>query len=827
MTDIERVRNLLEQGRYAESAARCERLLRVRPQHAPAMELLGMARIGMGRLGEGVECLQYAAALEPNDARLLMRLGEVLMRCGEGARAAAAFARAIERCGPTPQLLYNLGAAQQRCGDSAAAIDSYRQCLALDPRVVEAHNNLGTLLDESGCYGEAMECFAAALEYRPGYLRALTNLGKVQRQAGQAAAALATLEAALAAAPDHAAAAANLAATLLDLGRIEEALGAARRAVAADPGLAEAHFNLGRALCLRGERDAALTSLRQATILKPQHADAQALLGQELLQEGKCPEAIGHLERALAAKPGLADAHVLLGCALFRVERSQEALGCFSRALEIDPCHTRAHLLSSWAHEMLNQYPQALASCERAAQLAPGDPEILSTVLNCCIRTFAWQRAAEVMQRIRELPGGLAATNPFVLLGASDDPAEQLEASRGWGGRMMLGREPLPGLRSYDHPRIRIAYLSRDFYNHATSLLAAELFELHDRAAFEIVGVSYGPDDGSAVRARIAAACDEFLDVRLSSDREIARALREREIDIAVDLKGYTSWARTEILAYRPAPIQVSFLGYPGTMGVGLVDYLIADRCVIPEEERRYYSESIVYLPDCYQVNDRQRPLQTGAPRRSELGLPDERFVFACFNNAWKISAPVFAVWMRLLQAVPGSVLWLLDAGPWACERLRSEAHARGVAPERLVFCPRVSFALHLARQRLADLFLDTTPVNAHTTASDALWMGLPVVSCAGRSFAARVAASLLHAAGLGELATGSLEEYEQLALSLARDRTRLAALRAHLERKRLAVPLFDTPAYCRHLEAAYRRMCAQQRAGLAAQTFSIERATR
>ena len=823
MTDIERVRNLLEQGRYAESAARCERLLRARPMHAPAMELLGMARIGMGDLGEGVAYLQHAAALEPEDASRLVRLGEVLMRCGEAARAASAFTRAIDRSGPTPQLFYNLGAARQKAGDSVGAIDSYRRCLALDPRIVEAHNNLGTLLDDSGRYDEAIECFKQALEYRPGYVRALTNLGKVQRQAGRAVESVATLESALAAAPGHAAALANLAAALVDLNRLEEAQAAARRAIAAEPRLAEAHFNLGRALCLRGEREAALASLREATTLKPGLADAQTLLGQELLQEGKCPEAIGHLERAVAGNTGLADAHVLLGCALFRVERPQDALASFQRALELDPRHMRAHLLSSWAHETLNQYLEATASCEQAAALAPDDPEILSTLLNCCIRTFAWQRASEVLQHIRALPEGLEHTNPFVLLGASDDPAEQLRASRGWGSRMMHGREPLPGLRSYDHPRIRVAYLSRDFYHHATSLLAAELFELHDRAAFEIFGVSYGPADDSPIRARIVQACDEFMDVRLSSDREVARALREREIDIAVDLKGYTSWARTEILAYRPAPIQVNYLGYPGTMGVGLVDYLIADTCVIPEEQRSCYSESIVYLPDCYQVNDRRRTVSSEVPLRSDAGLPDEAFVFCSFNNSWKITAAVFEVWMRLLHAVPGSVLWLLDAGPGS-ERLRSEARARGIAPERLVFGPRLGFEPHLARHRLADLFLDTIPVNAHTTASDALWMGLPVVTCAGRSFAARVAASLLRAAGLEELNTGSLADYERLALALAQNPAHLSAIRARLERTRHATPLFDTPAFCRHLEAAYRRMHARHRSGAPPESFSVER---
>ena len=823
MSEIERARSLLEQGRYAESAARCEQLLRERPLHAPTVELLGMARIGMGQLGEGVECLQYAAALEPADPGALVRLGDVLMRCGEAARAAAAFTRAIERSRPTPRLLYNLGAARQKSGDMAGAIESYRQCLSLDPRIVEAHNNLGTLLDQSGRYQEAIECFQQALTYRPDYERALTNLGKLQRQAGRAAEAVATLERALALAPEHAAALGNLAAALIDLNRLDEALAAARRALERDPRLAEAHFNVGRVLCLRGEREAALASLRQATALKPDF-DAQALLAQELLQEGRCAEAIPHLESCVAAKPEMADARVLLGTAQFRAERPLDAIASFDRAVELDPAHMRAHLLRSWAFEMLDRYPEATTACERAAALAPEDPEVLSTLLNCCIRTFEWRRAPEVLERLRALPGGLERVNPFILLGASDEPAEQLRASRGWGERMMNGRAPLPGLRSYGHPRIRVAYLSHDFYVHATSILIAELFALHDRASFEIFGVSYGPDDGSPIRKRIAASCDEFMDVRLLSDREIARALREREIDILVDLKGYTSWARSEILAYRPAPIQVSYLGYPGTMGCSLVDYLIADDCVIPEAERRFYSESIVHMPGCYQVNDRRRPLDLPAPRRSEVGLPDDAFVFCSFNNGWKITAPVFDVWMRLLRAVPDSVLWLLEGGPWTAERLRAEASARGVAPERLVFCGRLSYEPHLARHRLADIFLDTLPVNAHTTASDALWMGLPVVTCAGRGFAARVAASLLRSAGLSELIACSLPQYEQLALELARDRPRLCALRAQLERGRETQPLFDTPSFCRHLEAAYRRMCARHAGGEPPESFTIER---
>jgi protein O-GlcNAc transferase len=827
MSDIERVQRLLEQGRYGESAARCERLLSARPLHADALELLGVARIGMGRVPEGIVCLENAAALNPGKPGVLERLGEALLRCGQAQRAADAFRRAIERGAPSATLLYNLGLAQQSAQDSAGAMDSYRRCLALNPQLAEAHNNLGTLLDLAGRPTEAIDCFNAALTCRPDYVRALTNLGKVQRQVGHAAEAIDTLEKALAAAPDHPPALGNLAAALADLERPDEAAERARRAIELEPRIAEAHFHLGRALLARGEAEAAIASLREAVTLKPDLTDAQVLLAHTLLQDGRLAAAMQQLYRAIAVKSELSDLHVLLGIALFRAERVEEAIASLDRALAIDPGCLKAHLFRSWALQYLNRFMDAAQSCEQAAALVRDDPEIMSSLLVCYTRTCDWQRAAQQLQRIREAPQGLEGANPFVLLGLSDDPAEQLRAARGWGAHLLSGREPLGATVRYDHRRIRIAYLSSDFYNHATSFLIAELFELHDRAAFEIFAASFGPDDQSAIRSRIAAACNEFMDVRGSSDREIARALREREIDILVDLKGYTAWARAEILAYRPAPVQVNYLGYPGTMGVSLVDYLIADRFLIPADERRFYSESIVYLPDSYQANDRRRAAAAANSARGDWGLPDDAFVFCSFGNAWKITEPVFEVWMRLLQAIPGSVLWLLDGNQWSDVKLRAEALRAGVEPGRLVFSPRAASAVHLERHRHADLFLDTIPVNAHTSASDALWCGVPVVTCAGRSFAARVAGSLLHAVRSGELIAASLEEYEQLACALAQDRSRLRRIRARLLRDREILPLFDTPVFCRHLESAYQRMWAMQQRGEAPRDITIERAAR
>jgi protein O-GlcNAc transferase len=370
---------------------------------------------------------------------------------------------------------------------------------------------------------------------------------------------------------------------------------------------------------------------------------------------------------------------------------------------------------------------------------------------------------------------------------------------------------------------VRIAYLSADFHRHATAYLMAELFERHDRSRFEIIGVSFGVDDKSEMRKRLVAAFDQFYDVRRKSDEEVAKLLHDRQVDIAIDLKGYTTDSRPGFLAYRPTPIQASYLGFPGTMGAEFIDYIIADETVVPFEHQPFYAEKIVHLPDCYQVNDTKRKIAERMPTRQEVELPEEGCVFCCFNNNWKITPEVFGVWMRLLHAVEGSVLWLLGDNESAERNLRKEAQARGIDPARLVFAGRLPLEDHLARHRLADLFLDTLPYNAHTTASDALWVGLPVVTRLGESFAGRVAASLLNAIGLPELVTHSIEDYEALALRLAKDPSLLEGYRNRLATNRLTHPLFDTDRFRRHIEAAYLQMWEIWQRGEQPRSFAVE----
>jgi predicted O-linked N-acetylglucosamine transferase (SPINDLY family) len=406
----------------------------------------------------------------------------------------------------------------------------------------------------------------------------------------------------------------------------------------------------------------------------------------------------------------------------------------------------------------------------------------------------------------------------------SGSAALQRRAAEIWVRERCPTNPMLPAIpkRARDE-RIRIGYFSADYHDHATSYLIAGMFEMHDRSRFEVIAFSFGPDSSGAMRARIKAACDEFIEVRDKSDSEVALLARDLQIDVAVDLKGFTDGNRVGIFALRAAPLQVSYLGYPGSLGANYMDYLIADHTLIPQESRRHYTEKIVYLPGSYQANDAKRAIADRAFTRAELGLPAAGFVFCCFNNNYKIMPDTFDRWMRILERVPGGVLWLLADNPTAVANLRREAARRNVSPERLVFAGRIDLPEHLARHRAADLFIDTWPCNAHTTASDALWAGLPVLTCAGEGFASRVAASLLTAIGLPELIVSTADHYEELAVQLATDRQHLTEIKQRLAENRLTAPLFDTQRYTLQIEAAYTKLYERCQANLPAEHIHIE----
>ena len=698
-------------------------------------------------------------------------------RAGDRDGAGAALARLAEAAHRDADLHYNCAVLAGALGRPELEERFYRAALAVNPGDGAARNNLGNLLRRAGRLEEALAELDRAIAAAAGEPYFFHNRGLVLQGLGRAEAALADQARALALRADYAEAHAARGTVLAGGGRHEEALACLEEAVRLDPGLAEAWTERGNALAGLDRFAEALASYERAAALDPRAPRPLALAGVALMALGRCEEALVRQRRALALAPDAAVVRRDMGLAQEQLGRLEEAAECYARALALDP----------------------------TLDYVAGD--LFSARLHAC----DWRDYAA---QVRRLEAGVAAgrrvVGPFKFVAVSDDPALQLACARTF---VADKHPPAPAAaaprtgRARSGGPIRIAYLSADFREHATAQLAAGLFEAHDRPAFEITALSFGPAARDAMRGRLAAAFDRFVEVGERSDREVAGLVRDAGIDIAVDLKGFTRDYRPGIFALRPAPVQAGFLGYPGTTGAGYIDYIVADRTVIPEHRRDCYAERVVYLPDSYQPNDSKRALPERAPARSAAGLPEAGFVFCAFNQSYKIVPPVFERWMRALGAVPGSVLWLLEGNAAATRNLRQAAADRGVAPARLVFAPRVAPAEHLARQRLADLFLDTLPVNAHTTASDALWVGLPVLTCAGEAFAGRVAASLLHAIGAPDLVARSLDEYERMAIALARDPERLAAIRARVAGNRTTHPLFDTARFTRHLEAAYRTM--------------------
>jgi protein O-GlcNAc transferase len=575
------------------------------------------------------------------------------------------------------------------------------------------------------------------------------------------------------------------------------------------PQHADAHYNLGALYQASRQPLLAIESYRRALALNPEYPAAYINLGSALLELKRYDEAIDCYRKLLVVRPDHIDAYNNLGFVLQDMRRYDEAIECYRKALEIDPNYAAAWNNLGNIYQAQHRLSEAIECYRRLLTLQPDHPNALGMLADCELKACNWSETERLKdQVIAHVRQQKTLISPFTLLGYSDSPAEQLQCAQTLlRHKIPVLPKPLCGSERYRRDRIRVAYLSADFDRHATAYLMAELFELHDRNRFEVIGISFGPDDQSAMRARLVMAFDRFHDVRALSDADAAKLVRSLEVDIAVDLKGHTQDARPGIFAWRPAPIQVSYLGYPGTTGADFIDYVVADKWVLPFDQQPFYSEKIVHLPDCYQVNDGKRTIAPGTPGRAECGLPEQGFVFCCFNGNYKITPEVFAIWMRLLKKVDGSVLWLLRDNDIAERNLKRAAQAAGVDAARLVFAPRAPLEHHLARHRLADLFIDTLPVNAHTTASDALWAGLPVLTCIGKAFAGRVAASLLYTIGLPELVTDDLMQYENAALQLAGDPQRLLALRARLQQNRNSSALFDTDRYRRHLEIAYRMM--------------------
>jgi predicted O-linked N-acetylglucosamine transferase (SPINDLY family) len=719
--------------------------------------------------------------------------------------------------------LHMLGVVRRQQGRHDEASALIGQAIALAPSAA-AYSNLGLALHDAGRHHDALASFDRSLALRPDAPHVLANRGHTLRALRRDDEALASYERAIALAPDNADAHYHRANALLALARHAEAAAGYERALALAPDLAAASNNRGIALLGLGRHADALASFDAALRVAPRNAEVLNNRGNALQALRRMDDALASYDLALACKAGYADPLVNRGNVLRGENRHAEALASYERALAIAPDHVEGLVCRGHALRAAGRADEAVQCFARVARLAPDYPYLAGHLLYARMACCDWTDYQASVDAIgRDARAGRKSAEPFGHIACATSSRDMLEGARTYAADLYpAAAVPLWRRERHADRRIRLGYLCGEFRQQATSILMAELFERHDRERFELYAFDSGWDDGSALRARIVQAFDRFVPIDRNSDVEAATMIRDLGIGILVNLNGYFGRARQGVFALRPAPIQVNYLGFPGTIGADYIDYLIADRHVIPPGEDDCYVERIVRLPDCYQVNDARRAIAAEAGTRAEAGLPDAGFVFCSFNNNYKITPDVFAVWMRLLASVEGSVLWLLHDNAVATANLQRAASARGVAPERLVFAPRVDLDRHLARHRHAGLFLDTLPCNAHTTASDALWAGLPLLTCAGTTFPGRVAASLLHAIGLPDLVTRNLGEYEALARALAGSPERLAALRATLARHRGTHPLFDTDRFRHHIEAAYATMHERDRRGLPPAAFDV-----
>jgi protein O-GlcNAc transferase len=822
---VQQALGLHRQGRLFEAEALYGSVLARRPEHFEASYLLGMLKMQQGQPMQALPLIEAAVKIKPFAPEALTGLAAVLASLGRPAEALAAYDRLIKLRPGDPDALYNRGVVLANLGRPTDALASYDKALTLRRDHVPSLFNKANLLAARGEYDKARATYDALLASAPDHVDALTDRGNVLAKLGRPAEALASFERALAIHPAHLNALNNRGNMLKEEGRCEEALVMFDRALAVDPRNAATLNNRANVLTELERHEEAVATFDRALALAPNDPELLFNRACALEQLRRFEDALADLDRSLAARPDSAKALHNRGNILAALRRPEDAIASYERALALEPdradtLHNRGNVLTT-----LGRHAQAITDYQRAFALDPHDPRAFDSLSFAHLTICNWEEVARLAPHaengLRGNGGPASLTYPLYYFG---NEAYQLAAARAYlKANCPPVRAPLPARSASQPNKLRIAYLSSDFRFHPVATAIAELLERHDRASFEIVGVSFGRDDGSEIRSRIVQAFDSFHDAVDKSAREVAELLRGLDVHIAVDLNGVTRGWRPDVLAHRGAPIQVLYLGYPGTTGAPFIDYVLADATVLPLDQQPFFAETIVHLPDCYHPNDTTRSL-SAAPERSELGLPPGAFVFCCFNQSHKISAANFEVWMRLLARIDGSVLWLSHMNEFAMDNLRRAAMDRGIDSARVIFAPRLDrIEDHLARHRHADLFLDTLPYNAHSTAIDALWAGLPVVTCAGSAFPGRVGASLLRSAGLPELVTHDLEDYEALAARLASDASLLQGIRRRLEENRATQPLFDMDRLRRHIEAAYLTMWDIHARGEAPRHFQVE----
>jgi predicted O-linked N-acetylglucosamine transferase (SPINDLY family) len=843
--------------RYQEAMAACEAILAVEARNRAAHELFALACLGMGRPQLAAEHLVRATDFAPEDLELRLLGATALVRADRGQEALQLLRRCAAQRPGDPRVAFQLAVTLQGVGEPEEAIRNYRIAVRLAPGRAEIHNNLGAVLAQQGQHDEARRSYESALRADPGYVRAYNNLGKLLQEMGRSKEAVTQYQQALSRQPAYPEALTNLGVAYRDLGRLAESVDCHRQAIALRENLVAPHYNLGNVL-LAMRRPEAISSFERAVALNPgfidawvklgtalagfkrhqpaieafrsalrifpQHPECRWELGNALADAGEFPEALAIFESLLREDPREATLYfncgrvlMLSGLLTASPARFAEAARRFQGALDLAPGYALARVNLAMALGFSGQTSEARAHVERAVQ---DDPDL----------KFGWcrlphQRASIAdwrdheahTQRLAQLAEvEEASVDPWLILNFIDDPFLQQRCAR-VHTRTLLGPriEFPPASRNRVAGPLRVAYLSMDFREHPLGFSIVELLERHDRSRVDPIAIAYGPGDSGGTRSRISAAVSVFCVAEGWTDLQIAQRIRDLDVDIVVDLAGLVGEGRPQILAQRPAPLQVSYLGYAGTTGAEWMDYVLADQYVIPPALLEAFDESVIWLPESFFPSDTTVPIAGGDQTRAQAQLPEAAVVYCCFNQFERISPRQFDSWMNILRAVPGSVLWLRaggkESGAEAEDNLRREAATRDVDPQRLIFAPVLGSRLaHLQRHRLADLFLDTYPYNSHSTARDALWAGLPVLTRSGHGMASRVAGSLLTALGMPELIVGGVEDYEALAIALGREPARIRALKAKLAVQRSDAALFNTQQLARHIELAYEQIHAR-----------------
>ena len=801
---------LQKKGLLDEALSSFNQAISLKPMYSEAHFNKGVLLKQLGQISESLAFFDKAIAINPKFSEAYCNRGIALEKLGRLEESLNSYNKAIDINQNLKEAYSNRGIVLEKMGKLDESLLSYDEAITLDAAYSDAYANRGNTLISLGRLEEAVSSFNRAISLNPNNHETYSNLGLTLANLERLDDALMSYDSAISLNPKCSKTYSNRGILLHKLGRLDDALISYDKALDIDSEYAEALSNRGITLDKLGRFEEAIISFDRAIKLKPDYPKAYSNRGLSLASLHRLDDAVIDYDRAISIDSEYAEAYSNRGIALQSLRKFDEALESYYKAISLNPVFSQAYYNLGIALEANKKLDEALANYEKAINLSLDFSFLQGAIFYIKMFMGDWRdfdnQKIVMLQKIR---ANKKVSQPFSMLSLDDCPLEHKLSAQIFSKEKYPAQNSLGNIQKYcKQKKIRIGYFSADFRNHAVSYLTSELFERHNKEKFDLFAFSFNPENDDAITTRLKKSFHQFIDVRNLSDLKVAETARDLQIDIAIDLGGYTTHSRTGIFAYRAAPIQVNWLGYPGTMGVDYIDYIIADKTIIPETHQHFYTEKVVVLPDTYMVDDSFRVVSSRVFTRQECNLPDDAFVFCCFNNGYKINPQVLDSWSKILVTVENSVFWISENNKYFRANIANEFRNRGVDASRIIFANRVDLmGDHLARYGLADLFLDTHPYNAHTTAVDSLKASLPVLTLIGQSFASRVASSLLSAIGLPELVTHTREEYEALAIELAKNPQKLLDIKSKLAHNYLSAPLFNTPLFTKNIEAAYMQM--------------------